>query len=75
MYGKTKDRQEARQDQQRMKEANIMHREKNEKDKRPASYDITKTEKEVFFECLSSIKVPSGFSRSEERRVGKECRL
>jgi hypothetical protein len=26
------------------------------------SYALTKEEKEIFFECLSSIKVPSGFS-------------
>jgi hypothetical protein len=28
----------------------------------PASYALTKEEMEIFFECLSSIKVPSGFS-------------
>jgi hypothetical protein len=28
----------------------------------PASYALTKAEKEIFFEVLSSIKVPSGFS-------------
>jgi hypothetical protein len=28
----------------------------------PASYALTKEEKEIFFECLSSIKVSSGFS-------------
>jgi hypothetical protein len=28
----------------------------------PASYALIKEEKEIFFECLSSIKVPSGFS-------------
>jgi hypothetical protein len=27
-----------------------------------ASYALTKEEKKIFFECLSSIKVPSGFS-------------
>ena len=27
-----------------------------------ASYALTKEEKEIFFECLLSIKVPSGFS-------------
>jgi hypothetical protein len=26
------------------------------------SYALTKEEKEIFFECLSSIKVPAGFS-------------
>ena len=60
VYEKIKDTPEARQDQQRMKEPNNMHRE-NEKDQRPASYALTKAEKEIFFECLSSIKVPSGF--------------
>ena len=62
VYGKTKDTPEAREDQQRMKEPKSVRREKNEKDKRPASYALTKAEKEIFFECLSSIKVPSGFS-------------
>merc|ERR1719152_257433 len=28
----------------------------------PASYALTKEEKEIFFECLLSMKVPSGFS-------------
>jgi hypothetical protein len=28
----------------------------------PASYALTKEEKKIFFECLSSIKIPSGFS-------------
>jgi hypothetical protein len=28
----------------------------------PASYTLTKEEKKIFFECLSSINVPSGFS-------------
>ena len=46
VYGKTKDTQEARQDQQRMKEPkDSMH---GEKDKRPASYALTKAEKEIF---------------------------
>jgi hypothetical protein len=30
--------------------------------KGPTSYALTKEEKKIFFECLSSIKVPSGFS-------------
>jgi hypothetical protein len=32
--------------------------------KGPAIYALTKEEKEIFFECLSSIKVPSGFLSS-----------
>ena len=30
--------------------------------KGPASYALTKEEKEIFFECLLSMKVPTGFS-------------
>jgi hypothetical protein len=33
-----------------------------EKFKGPASYTLTKEEKEIYFEVLLSIKVPSGFS-------------
>jgi hypothetical protein len=59
LYGKTKDTLEARQDQHRMKRIDGMHPEDFQG---PASYALTKEEKEIFFECLSSIKVPSGFS-------------
>ena len=59
VYGKTKDTPEARQDQQRMKERDGLHPDQYQG---PASYALTKEEKEIFFECLSSIKVPSGFS-------------
>jgi hypothetical protein len=62
---KTKDTPEAQEDQQRMKDPNNMHPQ-NKMDKgrhlSPASYTLTKAEKEIFFEVLSSIKVPSGFS-------------
>ena len=34
----------------------------SEKYQGPASYALTKEEKKIFFEILSSIKVPSGFS-------------
>jgi hypothetical protein len=48
-----------------MKEPNNMHPQ-NKTDKghhlSPASYALTKAEKEIFFEDLSSIKVPSGFT-------------
>jgi hypothetical protein len=42
-----------------MKRRDGMHPEDS---KGPASYSLTKEEKEIFFECLSSIKVPSRFS-------------
>jgi hypothetical protein len=65
VYGKTKDTPEAREDQQCMKDPNNMHPQ-NKTDKEchlsPASYALTKAEKKIFFEVLSSIKVPSGFS-------------
>jgi hypothetical protein len=59
LHGKTKDTPEAREDQHRTKRRDGMH---PEDFKGPASYALTKEEKEIFFECLSSIKVPSGFS-------------
>jgi hypothetical protein len=59
LYGKTKDTPEAREDQQRLKGRDDMHPERFQG---PASYVLTKEEKEIFFEALFSIKVPSGFS-------------
>src|SRR3954462_8612368 len=59
MYGKTKDTPEAREDLQCLYEKDgvpPMHYEG------PASYALTKEEKEIFFECLLSMKVCSGFS-------------
>ena len=41
-----------------MKDPNNMH----PQNKTQSSYALTKAEKEIFFECLNSIKVPSGFS-------------
>jgi hypothetical protein len=63
VYGKTKDTPKARQDQQRMKDPDNLHPMKTDKGRlSPASYALTKKEKEIFFEVLSSLKVPSGFS-------------
>ena len=65
MYRKAKDTLEARQDLQDMKERDNLHPEKTEDGRyylKPASYNLSKEEKESMFECLSSIKVPSGFS-------------
>ncbi|KAK1642840.1 hypothetical protein QYE76_060645 [Lolium multiflorum] len=59
VYGKTNDTKEARQDQQRLKDPNDRHPEWFQG---RASYALTKEEKVIFFECLSSMKVPSGFS-------------
>ncbi|KAK1630751.1 hypothetical protein QYE76_005066 [Lolium multiflorum] len=59
VYGKTNDTKEARQDQQRLKDPDDRHPEWFQG---RASYALTKEEKVIFFECLSSTKVPSGFS-------------
>ena len=58
MYGKTKDTPEAREDQQRMKDPYNKHTDKG----RQSSYALSKAEKEIFFKCLISVKVPAGFS-------------
>jgi hypothetical protein len=65
VYEKAKDTPEALEDQQHMKDPNNMHPQNKMGKGRhlsPASYTLTKVEKEIFFEVLSSIKVPSGFS-------------
>jgi hypothetical protein len=59
VYGKTKDTPEAREDKKHMNEKEGMPPKQYEGQ---ASYALTKAEKEIFFECLLSIKVPSGFS-------------
>src|SRR3954470_18980727 len=58
-YGKTKDTPEAREDLQRLHEKYGMPPKQYEG---PASYALTKEEKEIFFECLLSMKVLTGFS-------------
>src|SRR3954463_16724050 len=59
VYGKTKDTPEAREDNKHMNEKEGMPPKQYEGQ---ASYALTKAEKEIFFECLLSIKVPPGFS-------------
>src|SRR4051812_6743048 len=59
VYGKTNDTKEARQDQQLLKDPDDRHPEWFQG---RASYALTKEEKVIFFECLSSMKVSSGFS-------------
>jgi hypothetical protein len=59
VYGKTKDTPEAREDQELHKGRNGNH---PGQFVGPASYALTKQEKEIFFEALFSIKVPFGFS-------------
>ena len=48
-----------------MKERDNLHPEKTDNGRHylsPTSYTLSKEEKESMFECLASIKVPSGFS-------------
>ena len=59
VYGKTKDTPETREDLQRLHEKDSMPPKQYEG---PASYALTKEEKEIFFECLLSMKVTTGFS-------------
>ena len=59
VYGKTKDTSEAREDLQCLHEKDGLPPKQYED---PASCALTKEEKEIFFECLSSIKVLYGFS-------------
>jgi len=70
VYGKPKDSLEARQDLQCMEERDNLHPEKTDDGRqylRHASYTLSNEEKEIMFECLSSIKVPSGFSSNIKR--------
>ena len=65
MYGKAKDTLEARQDMQCLKEREKLHLETVDDGRHylsPASYTLSKKEKESMFDCLNSIKVSSGFS-------------
>ena len=65
VYEKNKDTLEARQELQRMEDRDALHPEKRDNGRHylsPTSYTLSKEEKESIFECLSSIKVPSGYS-------------
>jgi hypothetical protein len=72
VFEKPKDTLEAREDLQRMKERDNLHPEKTDDGRhylRPASYTLSNDEKENMFECLSSIKVPSGFFSNIKRII------
>jgi hypothetical protein len=65
VYGKNKDTLEARQELQRMEDRDALHpknRDNGRHNLSPTSYTLSKKEKESMFECLSSVKVPSGYS-------------
>jgi hypothetical protein len=72
VFVKPKDTLEAREDLKRMKERDNLHLEKIDDGchyLRPASYTLSNEEKESMFECLSSIKVRSGFSSNIKRII------
>ena len=72
MYGQAKDTLEARRDLKEMKQREDLRPEKREKGQhylRPASYTLSKEEKESLFGCLNNIKVPSGYSSNMQRRI------
>ena len=71
-YGKSKDTLQARQDLEHMKQRAGLHPEKREKGQhylRPASYTLSKKERNSMFECFSNIKVPSGYSSNIKRLI------
>jgi hypothetical protein len=65
VYGKSKDTLEARRDMWMLAGRQGLQPEKRDKGRhylKPASYNLSKEEKEIMFDCLNSIKVPSGYS-------------
>ena len=79
VYGKAKNTLEARQDLQCMKQRATLHPEKRDKGCHylgPACYTLSKEEKQGMFDCLNSIKVPSGYSSNIKRLLNlKEKKL
>jgi hypothetical protein len=71
MYGKAKDTIEARRDLKEMKQWEDLHLEKRDKGQhylRPASYTLSKEEKESMFDSLNSMKVIPRIYREEYKR-------
>ena len=71
-YGQGKDTLEARRDLKEMKQREDLQPEKREKGQhylRPASYTLSKEEKQSMFDCLNSIKVPSGYLSNIQGRL------
>ena len=71
-YGQSKDTLEARCDLKETKQREDQRPEKRENGQhylRLASYTISKDEKESMFDCLNSMKVPSGYSSNMQGRI------
>nr|CAE76027.1 B1292H11.13 [Oryza sativa Japonica Group] len=79
VYGKLKDTLEACNDLKHMEQRGDLHPEPKKKGIHylsPASYTLSKAEKESMFECLESIKVPSRYSTNINRIIStKEKKL
>ena len=72
VYGKSKDTLEASNDLKNMQQRENLHSEPKDKGSHylsPASYTLSKEEKESMFECLESIKVPSGYCSNIKRII------
>jgi hypothetical protein len=71
-YGKAKDTIESRRDMKEMKQREDLRPEKRDNEQHnlgPASYTLSKEEKESMFDCLNSMKVPSGYSSNIKGRI------
>ena len=71
-YGQGKDTLEARRNLKETKQREDLRPEKREKGQhylRPASYTLSKEEKQNMFDCLNNIKVPSGYSSNIRGRL------
>jgi hypothetical protein len=65
VYGKSKDKTESRRDLKLMKQRDGLHPKKRGKGNNylaPSSYTLSMEEKKKMFDCLNSIKVPTGYS-------------
>nr|CAE03679.1 OSJNBa0042N22.23 [Oryza sativa Japonica Group]CAE76050.1 B1248C03.9 [Oryza sativa Japonica Group] len=72
VYGKSKETLEARNVLKHMEQRGDLHPEPKEKGSHylsPASYTLSKAENESMFQCLESIKVPSGYSTNIKRII------
>ena len=78
VYGKSKDTLEARRDMQQLAGQQGLQPEKRDKGRhylKPASYNMSKEEKESMFDCLNSINVPSGYSNIQGTINVKEKKI
>jgi hypothetical protein len=74
IYGKDKDTIESQKDLKVMNQRKGLHSEDKEGQHylSPASNRISKKEKDIMFECLNNIKVPTGYSSIVKRLINME---